>query len=172
MQLTAQKKQHDFQKIRNSIICTDPPESYQTICQKGLSKNQNYNAKLLDLCRRLMDIGGISIVLPDFEEDIDDILKYGQLWDNITTHHMPGRPSQCHANSCDLWYNNRNAETFCVSICTGYALSEDGLWRQHSWLMQLKARANVLIETTEPRIAYFGFAMTPPQCLKFYSDNY
>lgn len=35
----------------------------------------------------------------------------------------------------------------------GYALSEDGCWYEHSWLMDPEG---CLIETTEPRLAYLG----------------
>ena len=41
-------------------------------------------------------------------------------------------------------------------MATGYALSEDGLWRSHSWgLTQARNRA-VIIETTVSRERYFG----------------
>jgi hypothetical protein len=42
-----------------------------------------------------------------------------------------------------------------VAVATGYALSDDGLWRQHSWGM----RRDAIIETTEARVLYFGFLM-------------
>ena len=54
---------------------------------------------------------------------------------------------------------------------TGYALSADGMWRQHSWLIHRKPRSNRVVETTEPRILYFGFAMTLEHCEKFVSYN-
>ncbi len=38
-------------------------------------------------------------------------------------------------------------------IATGYALDADGLWRQHSWVMDKKGR---VIETTVRRVAYCG----------------
>lgn len=57
-------------------------------------------------------------------------------------------------------------------ICTGYALSEDGMWRQHSWIIWHKARSNQIIETTVPRILYFGFVMTTEMCEEFADNNY
>lgn len=119
------------------------------------------------LCERLLQLGGNTVKLPDKEEDIQDILQYGQVWDNTPVYRMHGRDSQCHANSAELWYNNRNAEQFRVTICTGYALSADGIWRQHSWLIQMKPRSNRIIETTEPRLQYYGFAMTYRQSEDF-----
>lgn len=128
---------------------------------------------LLGLRDKLLSIGGCEVCLPDVEEDLDDILQYGQVWDNITTQYKKGRPCQCHANSADLWYNNRETckNGHAVVLCTGYALSEDGVWRQHSWLIHVKPRANVIIETTEPRVAYFGFGMSYEQAMNFAYEN-
>ena len=122
---------------------------------------------VLSLRDKLLAIGGCEVCLPTVEEDLDDIMKYGQLWDDITTKMMKGKASRCHSNSAELWYNNKNKENFAVIICTGYALSSDGFWRQHSWLVQVKPRTNVIIETTVPRVAYFGFGMTYEQAEKF-----
>jgi len=109
----------------------------------------------------LLSLGGCEACLPVIEEDLEHILKYGQLWDNITKTTMKGDRNQCHRNSAELWHNNRGSykNGHALFICTGYALSADGIWRQHSWLLHAKPRANVLIETTEPRVAYYGFGM-------------
>ena len=55
--------------------------------------------------------------------------------------------SQCHINSLKLFKKGKINE-----MHTGYALSQDGLWRYHSWGL----KNNKVIETTEPRIAYFS----------------
>jgi hypothetical protein len=52
------------------------------------------------------------------------------------------------ANAVALW---RHGEA--VAIGTGYALSDDALWREHSWAWD---RQGAVIETTEPRVRYFG----------------
>jgi hypothetical protein len=39
-----------------------------------------------------------------------------------------------------------------VGIGTGYSLSDDGLWRQHSWGL----RREGILETTVSRVKYFG----------------
>ena len=39
-----------------------------------------------------------------------------------------------------------------IGIGTGYALSVDGLWRQHSW----GVARDLIIESTEARVKYFG----------------
>ena len=130
--------------------------------------------RMLTLRDKLLSIGGCEACLAFYEEDLEDILEYGQVWDNLPVKRMKGRPSRCHANSANLWFNNRNAykDGHTVIICTGYALTEDGVWRQHSWLVHAKPRSNMLIETTVPRIAYFGFGMTYDQASEFARDNY
>jgi YD repeat-containing protein len=47
-----------------------------------------------------------------------------------------------------------------IAIGTGYALSSDLLWREHSWAWDSEGR---LIETTETRTRYFGVRMDGPQ---------
>ena len=65
-----------------------------------------------------------------------------------TTKLVQGIPGHCHDNCEGLLKNKIIHE-----IYTGYALSSDGLWRYHSWGF---GNQGVLIETTEPRLLYFG----------------
>ena len=130
--------------------------------------------KMIRLRETLLSCGGVEVCMPVYEEDYGDIMNHGQLWDNITRKRMPGRASKCHSNSAELWFNNRNAykNGHAVVLCTGYALSADGLWRQHSWLIHVKPRSNVIIETTTDRVAYYGFGMTYEQAARFEEENY
>lgn len=57
------------------------------------------------------------------------------------------------------------------SIATGYALSEDGLWRSHSWVIQPMKRTVRVWETTVKRVAYFGVVLTDEECEQFWYDN-
>jgi hypothetical protein len=45
---------------------------------------------------------------------------------------IPGEERNCHSNSARLWRESKEI----LALATGYALSEDGLWRQHSWVMR------------------------------------
>jgi hypothetical protein len=54
------------------------------------------------------------------------------------------------------------------SICTGYALTRDGMWRQHSWVY---TRSGTVVETTVKRVQYFGFIMNETECEIFLEDN-
>ncbi len=165
--LISQKKEHI--NINEKVVPYDNDPDWEESLKRDKWWSRGYTGEIEERCKpvlqlkdRLLKIGGCEACLPVIEEDLENIMNYGQLWDNITRKSMVGRPSHCHSNSAELWYNNRNSYSkgFAVIICTGYALSTDGLWRQHSWLVQAKPRANVIIETTCPRIAYYGFGMT------------
>jgi len=47
---------------------------------------------------------------------------------------------------------------------TGWALSNDGIWRQHTWLLKGKA----IVETTSPREKYYGFVLTDEEANQFW----
>lgn len=123
--------------------------------------------RMPELRSKLLSFGGEEACLPSFEEDLIKILERGQLWYGDRTTFKKGRPSRCHQNSSILWHKNRRE----YALCTGYALSEDGCWRQHSWLVWLKPRKNRIIETTVGRIAYFGFVMDDKEAKEFYYAN-
>ena len=137
----------------------------QTI-SKELAERSFMSARLLELHKKLLSFGGYRTCLPVVEDDLDNILDRGQLWLGANPIMMLGQPSQCHRNSAACWEANRNK----TILCTGYALSEDGMWRQHSWLVNYKAQR--IVETTVERVAYFGFAMTRNEAQAFADDCY
>lgn len=128
--------------------------------------------EFLALNKTLLSFGGHMVIFPDIEEDAKAILSRGYLR-NGQSKMMVGRPSQCHANTADLWEQNKKDRD--VSVCTGYALSQDGLWRQHSWLLHRYATScqsrERVIETTVKRLAYFGFEMTQQEAALFASQQ-
>lgn len=176
--LIAQRKPHvDFS---DKITPYAGNSEWEQSCKKNSWWAKNYIGTLDNRCKQMLKLrdlllskGGCEACLPVMDEDLMNIIAYGQLWDNNTTRMMKGRPSQCHSNSAELWYNNKYSykNGHAVIICTGYALSSDGFWRQHSWLVHAKSRANVIIETTKPRVAYFGFGMTYAEAEQFEYDN-
>jgi hypothetical protein len=60
--------------------------------------------------------------------------------------------SNCHVNVARVWTQRQRGV---VGIGIGYALSDDGLWRQHSWGL----RREGILETTVPRTKYFGLLL-------------
>lgn len=119
----------------------------------------------------LLTIGGSETCFPVYEEDMDAILARGKYYPGRSWM-MKGQSSQCHRNSCELWENNYQEHD--ISICTGYALSSDGMWRQHSWLVWRKEGENkkTIIETTQKRVAYYGFEMKEEEAKEFCRENF
>jgi hypothetical protein len=70
----------------------------------------------------------------------------------------------CHQNIAAIWKFQRPR---IVSIATGYALSEDGLWRQHSWGILREG----LLETTAERRRYFGILLSGSEADHFAECN-
>lgn len=124
--------------------------------------------EILILRDRLLTFGGEQACMPAYEEDLKKIMERGQLWYGDRLKMMKGAPSQCHWNSCQLWDANKEK----TKIATGYALTKDGLWRQHSWVIWIKPRKNIVVETTEKRVAYFGYVMTNEECEEFWENNF
>lgn len=119
--------------------------------------------KALVLRDRILGFGGDIACMDLYDEDYEKIMERGQFWYGEHVRFKKGWPSKCHQNSARLWDANRGI----CQIATGYALSKDGCWRQHSWVVQpLKIKYRIW-ETTEPRIAYFGFVMTDEECEEF-----
>ena len=126
-----------------------------------------------ELVRRLLAIGGDGVALR-YEEDLDQLLEKAVISKGSKSRMMKGRPCNCHRNAANLWYNNRNNEQE-VRIATGWALSRDGCWRQHSWAVQLLVNWDVsgyqILETTVRRMVYYGFTLSKEQCETFYSNQ-
>jgi hypothetical protein len=109
---------------------------------------------LRKLHRRLLKIGGAAVVLwngTNGEEITAALLKLGSIDNGREAILRLGNPSDCHENSARL----HQQEPQRYEVRTGYALSEDGIWRPHSWVFD--ANTDDIIETTEARVTYFGF---------------
>ncbi|MDR3772306.1 MAG: hypothetical protein P4L26_03095 [Terracidiphilus sp.] len=97
----------------------------------------------------LLRLGGDFLVAPPkHDPDVPILLLSGFLMSGpVTMKSM--KASMCHQYIAKIWKTRRFG---IVGVATGYALSDDGLWRQHSWGI---LRSGVL-ETTEERTKYFG----------------
>ena len=105
------------------------------------------------LCRCLLELGGAEVCVPFTERDSSYLFREGKLMPIKNLSFQLGEEGECHSNSADLWRQNKKN----MDMATGYALTEeDNMWRQHSWVSH---KAGYLIETTEPRIMYFGVVL-------------
>jgi len=104
---------------------------------------------------RLLRMGGCEVVPPLLPDPtIFDLLLSARTHGNKYTKRVPGETSRCHENVAELLYAGKTPDGLPITETeTGYALSEDGLWRQHSWAIALH---DTVVETTEPRLLYVG----------------
>ena len=123
------------------------------------------------LQQRLIDgliaFGGERANVATHDQDMKSIIARGFLLEGRRAKKVKGKPCQCHGNVAVLWNANRDR----ILIMTGYALSQDGMWRQHSWAIEIRTRSRSIIETTVKRVAYFGFVMTEAESVQFKNNN-
>lgn len=82
--------------------------------------------------------------------DLDSIISNGKIIKGyILVKEM--ELSKCHDN-CEILFAQKEIN----NIYSGYALSTDGLWRFHSWGINLDGD---IVETTCPRILYYGVTL-------------
>ncbi len=113
----------------------------------------------IKLKNKLLSLGGEAVV-PMYEEDLNKILRRGKVYDNKKIDIKRGYRNECHMNVGFL-----HEVTGC-KITTGWALSDDGLWRQHTWCTN-----NELYETTEKRKKYYGFTLNKEETEEFISEQ-
>ncbi len=137
-----------------------------------LKKFENFKSHSFeDLKKILLDEDGSS-VQELYEEDLTDLITQGEFYhpNDYTYKIIKMEPSRCHSN-CALFYRNYvedNSEEE-ISIVTGWALSNNNVWYQHTWIMLLDDA--VLIETTEKRKLYYGFILNYEQIQEFLDNN-
>lgn len=98
------------------------------------------------LRQRLLSIGGEELACCE-EIMIELLLRVGHVFDR-PARMVRGEPCACHRNVAELFLSGKLA-----ALCTGWALSNDGIWRKHSWGLDQKGH---IIETTARREKYFG----------------
>jgi len=100
----------------------------------------------------LLGIGGAELVAPPWRDcDVPLLIRAGFVMEGGVRLKIMERNS-CHRNLSRLWERKRNG---LIGIGTGYAMSGDGLWRQHSWGIGRHG----IVETTQARVKYFGLIL-------------
>jgi hypothetical protein len=120
--------------------------------------------KLTELKRLLLKIGGDFLVAPPRpDSDLTSLLRSGFVMHGPVTLNTMAT-SACHQNAAAIW---RSRKSNVIGIATGYALSRDGLWRQHSWVVLRDG----LLETTVKRTKYFGILLQDSHADRFAKSN-
>jgi hypothetical protein len=138
----------------------DDPEWSKLLRQRTESALKDH-PELAGLQKKLLSMGGDFVVLIN-APDLDGILARGIAFDAYEVKLRKMEASHCHSNVAGLWNLSRG-----MRIATGWALSDDGLWRQHSWAVKGKT----VIETTETRVKYFGYILTEVEAAEFWWNN-
>ena len=136
------------------------PRDRERLLRRRLEEAANLQPEIGELRRLLLNMGGVELVAPPGPDAaVGFLIDYGFA--------MAGPVKRrgmieggCHKNVSRLWVSG--ARTL-IGIGTGYALSGDGLWRQHSWGI----RRSGIIETTAEREVYFGIALDGSQADSF-----
>ena len=142
-------------------------ESYKkTLTEKGwtLDFNRSNLEKLEPLKKKLLLFGGWAVVLFYDEPHLDEILDRGLLISGKSALKVMDT-NNCHGNAARLFLTKDVA----LTLMTGYALTNDGLWRQHSWIYDDINKK--VIETTVKRAGYFGFSLNDLESLKYCFEN-
>jgi hypothetical protein len=155
--LLLSKAGHTLVDIANSRCASATSSHPRLRTGRTIEQQENlelYSEALASLADRLVANGGRALLVPpDHSEvvsyDLSMLEEVGRFVDPRDATFEEGEPNGCHENARQLWAKGRG------TLCTGYALSEDGLWRSHSWIEAADGR---VIETTSPRTAYFGYA--------------
>jgi hypothetical protein len=104
-------------------------------------------APVLQLHDRLTTLGGWAVCVRD-KAIAPVLLAEGSDVDGSDAEMRIGRPSDCHENCRELARRDPS-----LVWHYGYALSDDGMWREHSWCVRPDGG---IVETTVERVAYFG----------------
>lgn len=120
--------------------------------------------------KKLLSIGGIRVA-ERLEEFLDEVLSRGEFFSPKKVKLCRMKPNGCHANAGVFWKNYSDENGFDnIQIVSGWCLSKDGIWRQHSFLYQ--PIDNIIIETTEKRTVYFGYTLNLKESESHYENNY
>lgn len=132
--------------------------------RERLSRAVAEQPELVSLRRLLCLIGGDELVAPaDTDPNLRHLLRMGFMMSGpVVFRRMRG--GSCHSNVARLWRKNQPT---LIGLGTGYALSDDGLWRQHSW----GVRREGVLETTSPRTKYFGLLLQGEEADWFAESN-
>ena len=113
---------------------------------------------IVKLKERVLECGGKRFQKDEYlemdmpPELVKKLLKSGKCEAGKNAKRLKVGAGRCHENTAYLAVNEGH------KACTGLALSNDGIWRVHSWARD--KGTGQLIETTERRTKYFGICGT------------
>ena len=119
-----------------------------------------YESQMKKLSSVLMGLGGISVASEEPDRDLEKVLARGHQFAIEGRRFVPGQANQCHQNVARMYLD---PEFRTARIATGYGLSVDGTWLQHSWLIH----GGKIVETTVPFEVYYGCELSDDESILF-----
>lgn len=154
-----------WRKPKTSYIDPHWAKRLEELIEERLDKKDRAGHQVL--VDRLLSLGGSGVAIL-FEEDLKKLLSRGTACKGTKSRLQKMADCRCHRNAAELWKSNTER----YRIATGWALSRDGCWRQHSWVVETLVNWDnsgyQIIETTERRVVYYGFMMTEEESQTFY----
>ena len=166
--LDENKTPYPFPSIRPVMLQLTMPDKewMKDLKAKGFTADTTFDkGQLEELKMRLLNIAGAAACLPVIEEDYRKILERGYCQQGRAIVMKKGRDCACHSNSAACWEANESQ----LTICTGYGLSEDAVWRQHSWCVFTET--GQIVETTTKRRLYYGYRLDAAEAQSFFDSN-
>lgn len=159
----------DLGIVTNPIECKPMDEEWkQRIAEKKWWANANRDKvptnkipirKFMD---KLLEFGGEEVCISSWDMFDDLCVIDGQFWFGKDFNQAYNKDFRCHTTTVDLWEILKSNRV----ICNGFALTDDGVWRQHTWIIHLDiddTHENIIkrefIEPHSPKIAYYGICM-------------
>ena len=112
------------------------------------------NDNIYTMMDRLLSFGGEAVCFDVNQPFFHEVEQFGQLWHGYAAVMKNMTPGRCHWNSAHVADNNVG-----YRFCTGYALNADGIWYNHSWCVTKNRMGTRTVETTGPRVMYYGYVL-------------
>jgi hypothetical protein len=112
----------------------------------------------------LLKLGGAYVVAPQRPDpDLPLLIEFGFVTSGpVLVKSMDHQA--CHRNVAEIWKARKHGV---VAIGSGYALSSDDLWWEHSWGILREG----ILETTTKRLKYFGLVLQGAKADSFAKMN-
>lgn len=150
-----------FFRARYTLVMT---QERKRLLDRRLREAIGQQPEIEILAELLLDLGGIQLVAPPKADPAVALLVDAGVVMARPVHCQAMEDGKCHQNVARLWRQKRHEV---LGIGTGYALSDDGLWRQHSWGI----RREGILETTSLRAKYFGLLLQGVDADSFAESN-
>ncbi len=162
------KMENDNYKVIEYESIINNKSLTKNFCNSNNMASSDIEKKRLVLLKnKLLEYGGLKVAIPSSEDDAYALLKRGihKVSNVKNTKKISGKRGASHANVSEWWIHNKER----ITIMTGYALSEKGVWVQHSWCYDNKLK--IMLETCQRKTNYFGIVLSFQESYEFYLAN-